>query len=204
MYFGFNDEERDSGSDKDNRFSYFLNTSIKAYQKCNSNCLICIEKENQEHCLQCDNDNDYYIIRYSIQACRLQTMIIPRFYFNETEKAFIQYDNAWLINSSTLRVICVDICPEGSFIDKESNFICTINCNSKNPYKLNTTRECVSECPKTMNKIENNYCTPYIDISQEENDPPEREDISVSEEISEEPRFILKSFFVRPGANILK
>ena len=121
MYFGFNDEERDSGSDKDNRFSYFLNTSIKAYQKCNSNCLICIEKENQEHCLQCDNDNDYYIIRYSIQACRLQTMIIPRFYFNETEKAFIQCDNAWHINSSTLRVICVDICPEGSFIDKESN-----------------------------------------------------------------------------------
>ena len=42
------------------------------------------------------------------------------------------------------------------------------------------------------------------DIPQEENDPTEREDISVSEEISEEPRFILKSFFVRPGANILK
>ncbi len=42
------------------------------------------------------------------------------------------------------------------------------------------------------------------DIPQEENDPPEREDISVSEEISEEPRFILESFFVRPGANILK
>ena len=42
------------------------------------------------------------------------------------------------------------------------------------------------------------------DISQEENDPTEQEDISVSEEILEEPRFILKSFFVRPGANILK
>ena len=42
------------------------------------------------------------------------------------------------------------------------------------------------------------------DIPQEENDPTEREDISVSEEILEEPRFILKSFFVRPGANILK
>lgn len=42
------------------------------------------------------------------------------------------------------------------------------------------------------------------DIPQEENDPTEREDISVSKEISEEPRFILKSFFVRPGANILK
>ena len=42
------------------------------------------------------------------------------------------------------------------------------------------------------------------DIPQEENDPPEREDISVSEEILEEPRFILESLFVRPGANILK
>ena len=42
------------------------------------------------------------------------------------------------------------------------------------------------------------------DIPQEENDPTEREDISISEEISEEPRFILKSFFVRPEANILK
>ena len=42
------------------------------------------------------------------------------------------------------------------------------------------------------------------DIPQEENDPTEREDISVSEEILEEPRFILKSFFVRRGANILK
>ena len=42
------------------------------------------------------------------------------------------------------------------------------------------------------------------DVQQEENDPPEQEDISVSEEILEEPRFILKSLFVRPGANILK
>ena len=51
MYFGFNDEERDNGYHKDNRFNYFFNTSLNLYQKCNNNCLICIEKEKNEHCL---------------------------------------------------------------------------------------------------------------------------------------------------------
>ena len=142
---------------------------MNLYQKCNSNCLICIEKEKKEHCLQCDNDNNYYIVRNSIQECKLHDMIIQRFYFNETEKAFIQCANAWLV-SETNSVICVDICPEGYFMNKENNYICTQNCNIKNPYMLNTTRECVFKCPKAMSKIENRYCTPYIDITQEEND----------------------------------
>ena len=74
-----------------------------------------------------------------------------------TLKAFVQCEKGWIKNSIN-QIECYDICPNDMYVDPAFNNLCSLDCDSSNPYNVNSTRECVIECPS--DSIETNgFCT---------------------------------------------
>lgn len=157
IYFGFNEETFNYIENYDNFYPYYYSSYGGVYKRCSEFCLTCVEKNNMEHCLRCNNDKGYYIYKKEPYSCLKEDAVIERYNLNMTLKAFVQCEKGW-IKKSIGQIECYDLCPGGRYLDPTLNNLCSLDCDSSNPYKVNSTKECVIECP--YDSIEKNgYCT---------------------------------------------
>ncbi len=126
--------------------SYYFESATQSYKECPMYCLACTMKDDQIHCLKCNNSLNYYQWRQEIYTCIERDTNPDRYQFDSTLNAFILCVQTWLRDSSD-EVICYDICPEPYYLDPNQNNLCVDSCSNVDDYYLDESRECVTQCP---------------------------------------------------------
>ena len=117
----------------ENYFSFFLDEENNQYSACQSPCLACVIKNEQKHCLKCNNSLNYYQWRQDIYTCIEREANPERYQFDNTLKAFVYCEKGWSRDSSN-EVTCYEICPELLYLDPNSNNECVEECYDANNY----------------------------------------------------------------------
>ena len=144
-----NDEFYVTHDNTHNINGFYFDSAVNEYKECSENCLRCQEKNNMEHCLICNNTNNYYlkVDTSSVYSCIERITNPDRYQFSTERKAFYYCNNYWYRDESTNDVYCVDdICPDGLYLDTLINNECVAVCSDSSYFRLNSTRECVTEC----------------------------------------------------------
>ena len=147
---------------------YFLNNTVRLYQKCYSSCKYCTglgDKHNQL-CTACNSDTSFGIPmknNHSILNCYPNCTL--NYFFNETndyqcyDKEGCPPEANYLINGTRecvkscegtdnnleFRHICYQDCPDESILD-ETRTYCKPQCPFARPFEIRNSQLCVSTC----------------------------------------------------------